>query len=91
MADSRIDDGGLAFPQTGGFDSEGNFRCSQAYEYGDGGMTLRDWFAGQALAVLDVDAIAVGMAGSTEPNRAAKTAAKMAYNIADAMISKRKA
>jgi len=43
------------------------------------GMTLRDWFAGQAL---------VGFLANTS-GRAMKDRVRMAYEIADAMLSER--
>lgn len=67
----EIDDGGPAFP--GGVrDTDGNWISLS----GDPGMSLRDWFAGQALS---------NMAGSS-----ADQVAKLAYNIADAMLAARK-
>lgn len=57
--------------------TEQNFPCV----YSAGGMTLRDWFAGQALA------------GILTRNCAAatinETAAEWAYKIADAMLAAR--
>lgn len=44
-----------------------------------GGMTLRDYFAGQALAGLNMD----GLYGSFRPDAIAKDC----YDIADAMIA----
>lgn len=46
--------------------------------FGGEGMSLRDWFAGQALAGMDVDG------GSPETN------ARWAYRVADAMLAARK-
>lgn len=50
MTDSKIEDGGPAFPRP----DERN-----AYDVvmrpGDPGMTLRDWFAGQAMAAMIPD------------------------------------
>lgn len=66
-------DGGPAFP------------CSQDVRLQDSGMTLRDWFAGQAL---------VGMsslytqAGGTSEEIASANAA-VAYLMADAMLAER--
>jgi uncharacterized protein YodC (DUF2158 family) len=60
MMMSKIDDGGPAFP-------------SDEYQTG---MTLRDWFAGQALRARWGD----GSAMTPEE------AAQMAYQLADAMI-----
>lgn len=66
---TQKNDGGPAFPQLAEI---GDMRCS------DGGMTLRDWFAGQAIA---------GMAyrgGGGE-----ELTAHCAYKLADAMLAKR--
>ena len=45
------------------------------------GMTLRDWFAGQALA---------GLMADSECNLKRETAAKACYDMADAMLKVRK-
>jgi hypothetical protein len=63
-------DGGPAFPMTG----EG---CHNPL-YSQPGMTLRDWFAGQALA---------GMPWSREISR--KDQAKQSFQIADSMLAAR--
>ena len=42
----KINDGGPAFPYTPPCDAEG--RMAAGYPYPEMGMTLRDWFAGQA-------------------------------------------
>jgi hypothetical protein len=63
-----IDNGGRAFPHVSGLNSG-------LHSYP--GMTLRDWFAGQALA-------------SFAQGDGAKTRAAFAYEIADAMIAARK-
>jgi hypothetical protein len=65
---AQIDDGGPAFPNN---DAHG---CAYA------GMTLRDWFAGQALAGLLANGGAVSWEGD----------ATNAYTVADAMIEARK-
>jgi hypothetical protein len=66
----QINDGGPAFPMTG----EG---CHNPL-YSQSGMTLRDYFAGQALA---------GMPWSREISR--KDQAKQCFQIADAMLAER--
>jgi Na+/proline symporter len=64
-------DGGHAFPteNISGFDTPG--------------MTLRDWFAGQALA-----GVLAHVVGTTESD-AIRFASLAAYRIADAMLAKR--
>lgn len=68
-----INDGGAAFPMQG-----------MHVKFGDGwipgqcGMSLRDWFAGQALAQPECS-------GFSKPSEIAEAA----YNIADAMIAAR--
>ena len=66
-----IDDGGPAFPVENDFNKEYNYVCK--------GMTLRDWFAGQAL-------LAMRYTGAT----AYKDDAEACYKMADAMIQARK-
>lgn len=72
----KIDDGGEAFPIPG-------------MEHGPvpptPGMSLRDWFAGQALALINYAGLR-----STSTERAPINAARMAYELADAMIAQRK-
>jgi hypothetical protein len=73
----KVEDGGLAFPT-------GEIKASQPGDYYPPmqGMTLRDWFAGQALA---------GMLA--HPNwhgdLTKHMAGKDAYQIADAMLEER--
>ncbi|MDH0869715.1 hypothetical protein [Agrobacterium pusense] len=88
MADSKIDDGGSAFPVP-----EEN-RLSDG-TYCNEGMSLRDYFAGQALAGIyasrDLQHAILhdqGKAGSGEFDTCM---AKQAYSQADAMIAARKA
>lgn len=70
------DDGGAAFPVLHSID--GNWVREPLEKYT--GMSLRDWFAGQALAGLL----------STGPNKATCGAfARDAYALADAMLSVR--
>ena len=72
---STINDGGLAFPIPDVPYPNGNV------QHGWNGMTLRDWFAGQAL---------VGLVGRAETNDGLAIA-KDAYVIADAMLRAREA
>ena len=79
-------DGGPAFPTPMGpafhVDGEGNRIGTWEWdeETGDSGMSLRDYFAGQALAGLMADPNAEGTP---------EAFARIAYQIADAMIAER--
>lgn len=61
----KIKDGGSAFPRT--FDGQGN------------GMSLRDWFAGQAM---------IGLI-QAEHNNLREHVSRMSYVYADAMLTER--
>jgi len=61
-------------------EQESAFPCTDTNGFIETGMTLRDWFAGQALA-----GICVGVDDPNEPWIAQK-----AYQIADAMMEARK-
>ena len=93
MADSKnIDDGGPAFsgglfePQHGG---------SNDREPWNHGMSLRDWFAGQALAGIyacrDLQLATLHDQAKTGSGDFDACMAKQAYSQADAMIAARKA
>ena len=77
---SKVDDGGPAFPEHVAISPSGDIYGSN---YFSAGMSVRDWFAGQALAGwlagLPVDAAV------RAPN-----VASFAYEIADAMLAARK-
>jgi hypothetical protein len=75
----KIKDGGAAFPhQAQNWDSDcGCYVKNLNYERG---ITIRDWFAGQALTK-----------ASQGSSRTADDIAKRAYYIADAMLIARKA
>jgi len=77
---SAPNDGGPAFPRAGAEHSlGGNFEQD--------GMTLRDWFAGQAIAAcLSAPCPLAWTNGSAEHR---KQAAASAYLIADAMLTAR--
>lgn len=86
----QIDDGGLAFPgvrnQQVGNVSDYGFTDDDSPTFADvqhPGMSLRDWFAGQAL---------VGMMQAMRPySNDFERSAREAYVQADAMIAARKA
>ena len=71
---SALHDGGPAFPKSGHVDHDG-FRVDEQQ-----GMTLRDWFAGQALGGAATRGF--GQIGS-------ERAATQAYKLADAMLAAR--
>ena len=75
-----INDGGPAFPVPM-FTREADGQPMSPTEYGLGGMTLRDWFAGQALIALPH----IGCGGDLN----IEDAAKAAYQFADAMLKAR--
>lgn len=75
---STASDGGPAFPSPA---INNDSRIDWAVEYGYGGMTLRDWFAGQALSGV-----------LAQPEQTGNTAtAKWCYTMADAMLEAREA
>jgi hypothetical protein len=57
-----------------------------------GGMTLRDWFAGQALhtaAIILIEAAKLGVRNSAAENCFETATAEMAQRLADAMLAAR--
>lgn len=75
-------DGGPAFPCLNVFtDRDGDISSNN-----DSGMTLRDWFAGQALAGGSINLM---IERSVNRNFWNELAAQSAYELADAMIKER--
>jgi hypothetical protein len=77
----KIDDGGAAFPVPDVFRPDGHHAMAGWY-----GMSLRDWFAGQAL-------VAMGMwipDGDHRRGEMVASRAAFAYLQADAMLAERK-
>jgi hypothetical protein len=78
----KINDGGAAFPNS----------VQPDFQYAEAGMTLRDWFAGQALAGVmaspdgSVFRYVIETAKTTSP---APAVAALAYELADAMLAER--
>ena len=67
---ATINNGGPAFPCV----------CPKDFQFANEGMTLRDWFAGQALANK-----------FTEDETSDENIARWAYRVADAMLKMREA
>lgn len=80
---SAHEDGGPAFPSSIAVGSAGD--VYRSWTEGYGGMTLRDWFAGQALAGL----LASPNWGPVDGRAAEERYAMSAYLQADAMLVER--
>ena len=72
------DDGGPAYP-SGKSEKTGYENTLPYYE----GMTLRDWFAGQALGHIPA------LLDANEKNKSVKQIAEWSYQVADAMLAAR--
>ena len=90
-----IDDGGPAFPRPGSNWDEGPY--SRKYDPAVRGMSLRDWFAGQALAALVQKRPLLDREGVHGPKFTDadlvvfnRDMAITAYQYADAMLAERK-
>jgi hypothetical protein len=91
-----MSDGGHAFPSSLAIDPSGDIHASRDFVDG-GGMSLRDWFAGQALPVAlahypnlrewDLEE----MFGERNNLRREEIIAAVAYRFADAMLKAREA
>lgn len=82
---SKINDGGPAFPRVQQFvDTFGHMK-----QINDG-MTLRDWFAGQALIGL-MSYPGDETSGNWHNNSSSQGVATRCYDLADAMLAARKA
>lgn len=84
---SERDDGGPAFPKLHAMrPPEGNGSAHYYAHYSFDGMSLRDWFAGQALASIlsSYQSTGVPMPRDTTDEIAADS-----YSIADAMLAER--
>jgi hypothetical protein len=77
-------DGGTAFPLLRDYTDNSNSETTHYVDYCERGMSLRDYFAGQALA---------GIASKNFPNTSymqRRDIAGWAYSFADAMLAERK-
>ena len=80
---NKFDDGGTAFPTSVSADSCGGLN------YGDSGMSLRDWFAAMALQGVVVDRGTWSIPTDADTERIAANRAQTAYTLADAMLKER--
>lgn len=93
MSMRQINDGGAAFPQLEVVSEErdGHGDLIEPFTRSSGGMSLRDWFAGQALIAV----IAATSAGQHQPNTRKGDShirfaiARDAFDMADAMLAAR--
>jgi hypothetical protein len=76
----KVNDGGPAFPQQL---SDGQCERGGTKHFGRAGMTLRDWFAGQAMIALGSSDVR----SEEMPNY--NVWAKNAFDLADAMLAER--
>lgn len=77
-----IQDGGPAYP--------GPAFSQSGYQNGHSmGMSLRDWFAGQAMRVVAYDLAAIGVVAKQLGKRESDVIAAAAYQLADAMLAAR--
>lgn len=79
-----INDGGRAFPAHLAFSPEGAAHIADEYFADCEGMSLRDWFAGQALAASFAEVLKLIPSKVT-----AKQYAESLYGMADAMLEAR--
>ncbi len=75
------DDGGPAFPQN--YIDRGN-GMTPSYAFGEGGISIRDWFAGQALI-----GWLASFAGDSAPHIKSSDIAAECYDFADAVLKER--
>jgi len=81
----KRDDGGPAFPQP-----EINGDPVNSWARGCGGLSVRDWFAGQALAGMNkTDKRLAWEIADDDGTDMPDECAKMAYQLADAMLKER--
>ncbi|MGB1214575.1 MAG: hypothetical protein ACPG4X_14520 [Pikeienuella sp.] len=82
-------DGGPAFPSEFVLHEPGKVGNEVAIKEFSSGMSLRDWFAGQALVGVMTNAENFGGAASHEREEAFRRTADLLYEIADAMLAAR--
>lgn len=80
---SKINDGGPAFPRASTLKPNGESWTDSQF-----GMTLRDWFAGQAMAEIYAARFDLNYTGGETIGQAV---ARNSYDLADAMLAAREA
>jgi hypothetical protein len=85
---SAINDGGPAFPASPTYGPNGDLY--RPADIGCEGMTLRDWFAGQALAGQLASMSSAAAVAHIRAEDAPKLCSIFAYIFADAMLAARK-
>lgn len=83
----KINDGGSAFPIIPPLHERG-FGSANGYPYPENGMSLRDWFAGQAIGAV-IRQCAGDQAVSLDSRTPEQYFADKAFGIADAMLKAR--
>ena len=78
-----ITDGGPAFPRPISVEPNGDIAFAET------GMSLRDYFAGQALAVLNYHNVLATVMTPTDVEPEIRNVAALSYRIADAMLKER--
>ena len=84
-----IKDGGSAFPLMPPCDQYG--QQPPGWPYPENGMTLRDWFAGQALNAIITDTLSPRDCEFGDGTSPRDRIAERCYAIADAMLAAREA
>lgn len=85
---SERNDGGPAFPQL----EDDRLEDGTRYVRGEwGGMSLRDWFAGQITAAAITNAQGLGFMSEEERSEQFAGLARISYDLADAMLKARSA
>lgn len=86
---SRVDDGGKAFPQLDvvAGERDGHGDVIEAFTTATGGLSRRDYFAAAALTGVMTGAEGFGGMTSSERGRHFLAAARMIFEMADAMIA----
>lgn len=79
-----INNGGAAFPRITERAPDGGVN-----EWGESGMTLRDWFAGMALQGIASITIESAVKNRANPDNVKTALAEACYGIADAMLAAR--